>query len=176
MIVVPVGPAPEGAQLLRALHDEHGAALWRYALRLTDGDNARAQDVVQETFIRAWRNPRAFDPERGSARPWLYAVARRIIIDDSRSARARHEAVREELPDAGVPDGTEAVDDRDVVRQALARLSPEHRAVLRECYYRQRSVEEASAILGIAPGTVKSRTHYAIRALRIALEELGGMA
>ena len=176
MIVVPVGPAPEGARLLRALHDEHGAALWRYALRLTDGDSARAQDVVQETFIRAWRNPRAFDPERGSPRPWLYAVARRIIIDDSRSARARHEAVREQLPDTGVPDGTDVVDDRDVVRQALARLSPEHRAVLRECYYRQRSVEEAAAILGIAPGTVKSRTHYAIRALRIALEELGGIA
>ena len=64
MIVVPVGPAPEGARLLRALHDEHGAALWRYALRLTDGDSARAQNVVQETFIRAWRNPKAFDPER----------------------------------------------------------------------------------------------------------------
>ena len=176
MSVVPVGPAPEGARLLRVLHDEHGAALWRYALRLTDGDSARAQDVVQETFIRAWRHPRSFDPERGSPRPWLYAVARRIVIDDSRSARARHEAVREQLPDPGVADATQTVDDRDVVRQALARLSPEHRAVLRECYYRQRSVEEAAAILGIAPGTVKSRTHYAIRALRIALEELGGFA
>lgn len=176
MIVVPVGPAPDGARLLRALHDEHGAALWRYALRLTDGDSARAQDVVQETFIRAWRNPKAFDPERGSPRAWLYTVARRIIVDESRSARARHEAVREQLPDEGVPDETHLVDDRDVVRQALGRLSPEHRAVLRECYYRQRSTEEAAAILGIAPGTVKSRTHYAIRALRIALEELGGIA
>jgi len=175
MVVVPLGPASDGARLLRTLHDEHGAALWRYALRLTGGDSAQAQDVVQETLIRAWRNPAAFAPERGSPRPWLYAVARRIVIDDHHSAHARHEATRAQVPDAGVPDATDALDDRDVVRQALARLSPEHRAVLRECYYRQRSVEEAAAILGIAPGTVKSRTHYAIRALRIALEELGGI-
>lgn len=60
-----------------------------------------------------------------------------------------------------------------MVAEALTRLSDDHRGVLLECYYRGRSVAEASRLLGIPEGTVKSRTHYALRALRLALEELG---
>ncbi len=59
--------------------------------------------------------------------------------------------------------------------EALSRLSPAHREVLVECFYQGRSVTEASQRLGIPPGTVKSRTHYALRALRMALEEMGVM-
>lgn len=57
--------------------------------------------------------------------------------------------------------------------EALADLSPEHRSVLIETYYRGRSVSEAAAALGIPPGTVKSRSYYALRALKLALEERG---
>ena len=60
-----------------------------------------------------------------------------------------------------------------VVADALTRLSEEHRAVLLECYYRGRPVAEAARRLGVPEGTVKSRTHYALRALRLALEEMG---
>src|SRR3954466_5552825 len=49
--------------MMRVLYDEHAAALWRYALRL-GGDQARAEDVVQETLLRAWRHPQALDPDR----------------------------------------------------------------------------------------------------------------
>ncbi|BBH18586.1 RNA polymerase sigma factor [Nocardioides baekrokdamisoli] len=171
---MPLGPASDGDRLLRTLHDEHGAALWRYALSLTGGDAAQAQDVVQETLLRAWRNPNAFEPERGSARAWLYTVARRIVIDDHRSARRRHESVTDHVPEPRTEDAVDQIVDREVLRQALSRLTPEHREVLRQCYYRGRSVAEAAEALSISPGTVKSRTHYAIRALRAALQELGG--
>lgn len=160
--------------LLRALHDEHGPALWHYALGLTGGDAAQAEDVVQETFLRAWRHPQAFEPERGSARAWLYTVARHLVVDDHRSARNRHEAPTARVPEQEAPDETAQVVDRALVSAALARLSAEHRAVLQECYYRGRSVAEAAVVLGIPPGTVKSRTHYALQALRLAVAELGG--
>jgi RNA polymerase sigma-70 factor (ECF subfamily) len=60
-----------------------------------------------------------------------------------------------------------------VVAEAITRLSADHRAVLLECYYRGQPVAEASRRLGVPEGTVKSRTHYALRALRLALEEMG---
>lgn len=175
LVDVPIGPASDGDRLLRTLHDEHGPALWRYVLSLTSGDPVQAQDVVQETLLRAWRNPQAFKPERGSPRAWLYTVARRIVVDEHRSARHRHEAVTEHVPEPRIADPTEQIVDREVLRQALSRLTPEHGDVLRLCYYRGQSVAQAADGLGISPGTVKSRTHYAIRALRSALEELGGV-
>lgn len=164
--------------LLRALHDEHAHALWSYAVSLTRGDHARAQDVVQETLLRAWRTPAVLDQSRGSARGWLFTVAKRIAIDEWRSARSRHEFVAEQLPEAASDDAFDAVAehtvDRHVVVAALRTLSPEHRDVILECYYRGSSVAQASATLGVPPGTIKSRTHYALRALRTAMEEMGG--
>jgi len=164
------------ADLLRTLHDEHAHVLWAYVVRLTGGDRARAQDVVQETLLRAWRNPAVLDQSHGSARGWLFTVARRIVIDDWRTARSRRERVTDTLPERPVADATDAAVNRHVVMAALQRLSTEHRAVLHECYFRGSSVAEAAVALGIPPGTVKSRTHYAMRALKLALEELGGAA
>ncbi|WP_337063175.1 sigma-70 family RNA polymerase sigma factor [Kineococcus sp. G2] len=159
-------------QLLRGLHDEHAGALYGYVLSLT-GDRAEAQDVVQETLLRAWRNPAALDPATGSNRAWLFTVARRLVIDQRRSARARRESVRAEVPETSVLDESEQVLQQWVVQQALERLSPEHRAVLRECYFRGRSVAEAARVLGVPAGTVKSRTHYALLNLRLVLREMG---
>ena len=76
---------------------------------------------------------------------------------------------------AAIPglDEVEHTLDRVVVTDALRSLSPEHRAVLVETYYRGRSVAEAATVLGIPPGTVKSRCYYALRALGLALAERG---
>jgi RNA polymerase sigma-70 factor, ECF subfamily len=147
--------------LMRQLHDEHAGALWGYCLRLTGHDRSRAEDVVQETFLRAWRHRAVLDSPPAAVRSWLFTVARNIVIV------------------ADVPEGEGTDDHTDqlllswVVADALTRLSPEHRAVLLECYYRGRPVSEAAARLGVPEGTVKSRTHYALRALRLALEEMG---
>ncbi len=161
------------ADLLRALHDRYGCALWTYAVGLTGGDHARAQDVVQETLLRAWRQQVVLDETGGSARGWLFTVARRIAIDEWRAARRRPELVTDRLPERPVEDGTDRAVDRQLVLAALRTLSLDHREVLLDCYFRGSSVADAAARLGIPPGTVKSRTHYALHALREALNDLG---
>lgn len=160
-------------ELLRGLHDGHARQLWRFVVRLTGGDRARAEDVVQEALLRAWQTPGVLEATERAQRAWLHTVARRLVIDEWRSGRSRHEVVAAVPPEVTSADATEAALESWVVAEALSRLSPEHRQVLLECYYRGRSVAEAAGHLGIPPGTVKSRTHYALRALRLALEEMG---
>jgi RNA polymerase sigma-70 factor (ECF subfamily) len=160
-------------QLLRALYDRYAASLWWFVLRLTGGDRARSQDVVQETMLRAWRRPSVLDEQQGSARAWLFTVARRIVVDEWRSARSRHELIVDEPPEQTQVDQVDSMLDTWIVAEALDRLTPEHREVIVECYYRGRSTAEAAETLQIPVGTVKSRTHYALRALRLTMQEMG---
>jgi RNA polymerase sigma-70 factor (ECF subfamily) len=164
--------ADEQADLLRTLHDEHAPALWRYVVWLT-GDRHFAEDVVQETLVRAWRRPRVLDQSDHSARSWLFTVARNLVIDDRRSAHARHEIASESLPERATDDGTDALLDSWLVSDALTTLSADHRVVVVQAYYRGQSSAEIARLLGIPEGTVKSRLHYALRALRLALQERG---
>jgi RNA polymerase sigma-70 factor (ECF subfamily) len=161
---------------LTELFDEHAGPLLAYVQQLTSGDRQRAEDVVQETLLRAWRHPEALDPERGSVRAWLRTVARNIVVDDFRARRARPHEVNVELADR-IPDPAGDTIDRAleawVVAQALESLSPDHRAVLIETFYRGHSVSEAAEALKVPAGTVKSRTFYALRALRGILVEQG---
>ena len=158
------------AELLRALHDQHAHALWSYVVGLTNGDRGRAQDVVQETLLRAWRNPAVLEQAGGSGRSWLFTVAKRIVIDEWRSARRRREVVSDTYPEHAVTDTAQQTVDRQLVLAALRTLSTEHRQVLLECYYRGASVSEAAQTLGVPPGPIKSRTHYALHALRQAVD------
>ncbi len=157
---------------VRALYAEHGGALLRYALHLTGGDRQRAEDLVQETVVRAWRHPEALADR--PARPWLFAVARNLAVDAYRARQSRPPEVGQ-----GALELVSTADDADraleswAVADALAALRPDHRRVIIETYYRGCSVAEAAATLGIPPGTVKSRTFYALKALRLALEERG---
>ncbi len=160
--------------LVRSLYDEHAGALMSYVLRLVGGDRHRAEDVVQETLFRAWRNPQSLRPARGSIRPWLWTVARHLVVDGERARRARPvEVPGAEFAPAPVDDGIDRALAAQVVVEAMRTLTPEHRAALIETYYRGRSVAEAANILGVPEGTVKSRTYYALRNLRSALEERG---
>lgn len=164
--------ADDDAGLLRALHDEHAAPLWRYVVSLTR-DEAMAHDVVQETLLRAWKKPSVLDQSGSSARAWLFTVARNLVIDDRRSARHQHEHPTDELPETPTADSTDALLDAWSVADALSSIGTEHRAVIVHAYYGGRSVAEIARELDIPEGTVKSRMHYGLRALRLAMQEQG---
>jgi RNA polymerase sigma-70 factor, ECF subfamily len=165
-------------QLMRELYAEHAGVLFGYVRKLVGGDTGRAEDVVQETLLRAWRHPEALRPDRaesGSVRAWLLTVARNLVIDGERRRKVRPAEV--ELVLTHQPAADEPAFDRVLaaweMADALRSLSAEHRAVVVELYYRDRSVADAARVLGVPQGTVKSRAFYALRALRAACEERG---
>jgi RNA polymerase sigma-70 factor (ECF subfamily) len=160
------------AALLRAIHDEHGPALYRYVARLTR-DYAFAEDVVQEALLRAWKRPVVLTLSTESTRAWLFTVARNLVIDDRRSARFAREVITDSLPEQHSRDETDAVLDKWLISDALLSLSPEHRAVIVNTYYLGRTAAEIGRTENIPDGTVRSRAHYALRALKIALQERG---
>jgi RNA polymerase sigma-70 factor (ECF subfamily) len=174
VIAWPGLPGRPEEELVRALYRDHAGALYAYVLRLVGGDRYQAEDVVQETLLRAWRSADRLDPAARSLRPWLVTVARRIVIDGHRSRRARppetSPALLEQLPAEDELDRTLRL---MTISDALDDLTEAHRRVLVETYFKGRTVNEAAAELGVPPGTVRSRVFYALRALRLALEERG---
>jgi len=161
--------------LIRMLYEEHARPLLMFALRLTGGDRQRAEDIVQETLLRAWRNAHRLGAQgHQSLRPWLITVARRIAIDDHRSERARPtEEYDRDLENFAESDSTDRVLRTITVTNALRTLSQPHREILIETYFRGRTVPEAAKELGLLLGTAKSRVYYALRALRSALQKQG---
>ena len=157
------------------LYEEHAEPLLMFVLRLTGGDHQRAEDIVQETLLRAWRNAHKLGAEPGtSLRPWLVTVARRITIDEHRSANARAaETYDRDLDGLSTSDDTDRVLAQMTVTEALRSSSPAHREILAETYLRDRTVTDAADTLGLPLGTAKSRVFYALRALRAALEQRG---
>jgi RNA polymerase sigma-70 factor (ECF subfamily) len=162
-----------GNEFLNGLYVAHGAALAGVVLPAVNGDRQVAEDIVQETMLKAWQHA---DEVRAMAspRPWLFTVAHRLTIDRWRSRNARpREVVDTPLQYLGVPDHSETALSGILVREALAELTPKYRAALVEVFIRGRSAKEAAAVLGIPLGTLKSRLHGALRALRAALDERG---
>lgn len=162
-------------QLMTALCRDHGAAILRFVSRYVDGDGQRAEDVVQETLLRAWRNLDALAVHRGNPRPYLLTVARNVLTDQWRAAARRPRLVDDDRFLAAVP-SAEDIDsavDAWLVAAALRRLTPEHRDVVRALHYEGRTVAETARLFDVPEGTVKSRSYYAVRALRAVFEEMG---
>jgi RNA polymerase sigma-70 factor, ECF subfamily len=127
-------------------------------------------------LLRAWRNLDGLEQVDGSARGWLFTVAKRTVIDEWRAARRRPAVVTDPVPEHSASGMAQQTVDRQVVLSALRTLSIEHRQVLLECHFRGASVAEAAETLGIPAGTVKSRTYHALHALRRAIDAMGGHA
>ncbi len=156
------------SDLLGTIMREHRDGLVSYAEKML-GDHGLAEDIVQETIIRAWRNIDRLLGMEGSVRGWLFTVTRHLVIDWVRKPHARREVVGVSYSDPVLgADSTEAVHHALVVRPLLRQLSPEHRAVLVHIYLCDRSIQETAGILGVPAGTVKSRQHNALRKLRNA--------
>jgi RNA polymerase sigma-70 factor (ECF subfamily) len=156
---------------LRMLYRDHATALLAYATWFTD-DRQAAEDAVQETFLRAWRHLSRLLADGRPLRPWLRQVLRNVLTDAARLSRNRPTSPLDEASvEPEVDGGYDSVLDRGLLARALRRLSPEHRLVLLEIYYRDVPAARAATMLGIPAGTVRSRHHYALRALRVALAD-----
>jgi len=152
-------------QLLHTMMSDHAKALLAYADKLLN-DRHTAEDIVQETLIRAWPHAERLYSTEGSVRGWLLTVTRNLVVDRMRSAVSRHETIGAEDRDLPLPDHSGAVLASVEATGLLRRLSHEHREVLLHTYLCGRTVQETARILGIPAGTVKSRRHYALNILR----------
>ena len=151
--------------------------MFAFAYRATN-DRQAAEEIVQDTFVRAWRAMDTFDPQRADLRAWLFTITRNLTIDHHRRMRVRPAVP---TPEHRLERDADAVTDIDraveawQVAEALRQLSPEHREAIAEIHIRGASVAEAARSLGVPAGTVKSRVYYGLRALRLALEESGAV-
>lgn len=175
-------PRPNGSPRLddeegvRAAYAAHGPELYRFALRQLNDDGA-AQDVVQEIFLRAWKSSATFDPDLASLRVWLFAIARNVVIDASRSRKVRPWQATVVADLDAERASTVRIDDRVldgwIVEEALRRITPEHRVAIVEIYLRGRPAAEVAAEQCVPPGTIRSRIFYGLKALRLTMEEMG---
>jgi RNA polymerase sigma-70 factor, ECF subfamily len=161
---------------IRRLYSDHAPALHGYVRRFCR-DRASADDIVQETFIRAWRHFPRLSADGRPIRPWLFRVARNLVIDADRAARARPVIVSASSPEEpGSDRGLARILDRQLVAGALQHLSPAHRTVLVETFYYGGTTAAVARRLGIPHGTARSRLHYALHALREHLQDQGAAA
>ncbi|MEV5148233.1 sigma-70 family RNA polymerase sigma factor [Streptomyces sp. NPDC052727] len=162
-------------RFVRLIYDKHGSALIRFAARLLGGDWVRAEDILQEAAIRAWRHIGLLGQQgEDGVRPWLFTVVRNLVIDDHRARLIRPVSTCP-VDDLVIPvdDDIERTLTRQVVHDALDDLTPQQRQILHHTYFQGHSVAETAEALGIVQGTVKSRTYYAVQALKLALHNRG---
>ncbi|MGI8764424.1 MAG: sigma-70 family RNA polymerase sigma factor [Ilumatobacteraceae bacterium] len=170
------GVGPLGSEeAIRALYRAHGPELYRFVVRQIH-DESRAADVVQEVFLRTWRAAGRFDPEIASVRVWLFAIARNATIDESRRRAAR--PLQMVPPDdldqnESTPSGHDAVMNTWLVEEALRRIGEPHRVAVVETYLRGRPYEDVAGELGVPVGTLRTRVFYGLKALRLAMDEMG---
>ncbi len=163
---------------LRWLHARYGQALLAYVMTLV-GDAGRAEEVVQDVLVAAWRGASAFEG-RGSVRGWLFSVARRRAVSAFHADPSRREVGEKGLEDvAEAEPGPELVAvaraDLREVSDAIGRLAPHHREVLLLACVEQMSGPQISELLGVPTGTVKSRLSLARRNLALLLRTQGVM-
>jgi len=154
---------------IRELYAAHGGVLLAY-VRSLGASHHDAEDVVQETMVRAWRNAHILDPATGTIRGWLFTVARHILIDRLRVRSAAPTDLEQSGAEPMVNDHQALIVERINVLNALALLSADHRTAVVEVYYRGRTVNSVAKSLGVPSGTIRSRLHYGLRKLRNILE------
>ena len=159
---------------LEELYTRYERRLYEFGLRLL-GDRGLAGELVQESFLQLWRTADRFDDSRGTVAAYLFTLARHLAVDLWRRPSSRpFEPERAETGDvATARDATEAMLTRLVIDEAMGSLSAPHREILVLSYRGDLTQPVIAGILGIPLGTVKTRSYYALRALKLALTERG---
>ncbi len=161
-------------ELMTALYTEHYAVLLGFVLRYVQ-DRHKAEDLVQETLLRAWKHIGHLDNESNRIRSYLLTIARNVVTNAWRAEQRRPRLVADEaaVNEASSADNVDELVEGWLVAEAVERLSDEHQAVVRAMYYEGQSVAGTARRLSVPEGTVKSRAYYAVRALRTTFEEMG---
>jgi RNA polymerase sigma-70 factor (ECF subfamily) len=172
-------PCGSEEEFIRRLYAEHGTLLLRYAARLLGGDWHRAEDILQEAALRAWKHALALGLDVAEARPWMFTVIKNLVIDHrrARTIRPPENVALDTLHNAtATDDNVERLLTSHLVTDALDDLTEQHREIIRLMYYLECSVAQVADHLSIPPGTAKSRSYYALRALKKALTARGHSA
>jgi RNA polymerase sigma-70 factor (ECF subfamily) len=162
---------------LAEVYRRHGRAVYGLARRVLQ-DTAEAEDVTQEVFLRLWREPDRFDPERGSLRSFLLAETHGRAVDavrssSSRRAREAREAARTARAEYDMQHEAWDLALADQVARAMGELSDDERRAIELAYFDGRTYREVARVLEQPEGTVKSRIRSGLRRLRDALTDAG---
>jgi RNA polymerase sigma-70 factor (ECF subfamily) len=163
------------AEAVRAVYREYGRLVYAVAYKAL-GNRGLAEEATQETFVRAWRAARSFDEERELG-PWLATIARRVAIDIYRREAHRAASPLESVSPAdpslvSTPESAEAVYDAWEVRRAVGELGEDEREIVRLQHFEGLTHQQIAERLGLAVGTVKSRSFRAHQRLAAALGHL----
>ena len=157
---------------MRELYRRYAKNLYRFGLHML-GDDGLAEEMVQETFQRLWRNAGRYDARRGAVGAFLFVIARSAAADIRKRPSSRPLLQVEDYQLPPLPDSTDQILDSLILREALDKLSSAHAEVLRLSLEENLTQAEIADRLELAIGTVKSRTFNGMRALRSALGERG---
>lgn len=169
-----VAIAAGDAAAFDALYDRVARPLYALGLRWL-GDVGEAEELVQETLVRAWRQADRFDPARGRVGAWLFGIARHVATDRWRYRDRRPTVALDESTDRALDGGFAELADAWDVAVALEHLAPAQREVLVMAYRHDLSQSEIAGALGIPLGTVKSRTFHGLRAMAGLLDGGAGL-
>ena len=148
---------------MRTLYARHNVLVYRFVLRLI-GDASKAEEIVSDTFFNVWRQASRFEG-RSRVSTWILAIARykALTVRCRRQEEQLEDAAAESIVDPG-DDPEQALSRKEkstLLRGCLAQLCPRHREIIDLVYYHEKSIDEAAVIIGVPPGTVKSRMFYA---------------
>lgn len=160
-------------QALASLYDAYSGALYGVIMRVVEREEL-AQEVLQDTFVKIWKNAAGYDPSKGRPFTWMMNIARNAAIDMIRSAAVRHaDSIRsldKDVYRTGHDEVREQLGDTDV-RDVVSKLKAEHRELIEMAYYQGYSQQEIADRTGLPLGTVKSRTRTALLELRMQLKD-----
>ena len=166
---------------LELLYDRYAAKVLGIAMKILD-DRPGAEEVLQETFWRAWKRAEQYQPERGAFAGWLFRIARNLAFDQRRAAvrvqvipePEAAESFLERLPDPGMDTSKQAENKLNMehVHNAMQSVPPEQRQVLELAYFHGLTRQEIAAATGLPPGTVHTRARLGLQKLRRELENV----
>ncbi|HEY1046014.1 MAG TPA: sigma-70 family RNA polymerase sigma factor [Bacteroidia bacterium] len=156
-------------QAFARLYDSYSSALLGVIMRTIDNEDI-ANDILQDVFVKIWKNIQSYQPERGRLYTWMLNIARNSAIDYSRSAQNKNEQLNQSMEDSvyHVDSSFSVKQETDVIglKKIVEKLSEDHQIILDFVYFKGYTQDEASKALNLPLGTVKSRVRAAINELR----------